>query len=542
MIHIQNVTKAFGDRYILNKVNYHFPTGQRIALVGHNGAGKTTFLNILCGLDEADTGALTAPRDFTLAYLPQSPNPTPESTLLDECLAGAKELNDLQRQMNDALAAMEHNYSDALYETYEKVAHEFERKGGYELEANAKGILVGLGFQTEQFAMSPLDLSGGWRMRLELAKILIQNPDFLVLDEPTNHLDLPSLVWLENFLLRFSGTLLFVSHDLALLNRLSTMTLHLHQGELKPYKGNYDAFLEQQSLHDTHLEQQLKSLRQRQRHIASFVDRFRAKPTHARQVQSRVKVLEKIEVAQQEIQSSQRQETKDIIMPLRVKQKSGMRVLELDKCTIGYQQPLCKKLSLTVMRGQRIAVIGANGIGKSTLLKSLAGHLGLLEGTTQFGHNVDIAYYAQERQDQLCESATILENLAQANPELSEMQLRRFLGGFLFSGQDVYKTVRILSGGEKSRISLCCLLAQGANVLLLDEPTNHLDMASTDVLAEALSNFEGTVIFVSHNRHFINQTATHIFAMSDKGHAKLFEGQLDDYRETALREGYPCVA
>lgn len=540
MILLQNLVKRYADRVVLDAVSYHFPAKSRVALIGSNGAGKSTLLNILCALDEADGGTVVRPKNCILGYLPQEPSQTPKPTILEECLEGASTLSALKHDLESALVEMGEHYSDALYERYEKLETAFRDQGGYAIEAEAKGILVGLGFSTAQFDASPLILSGGWRMRLELAKILVKNPNFLVLDEPTNHLDLPSMIWLEGYLERFAGTLVFVSHDQELLNRLSTITLHLSDGRMTPYTGNFDSFLEQHELRQQQSQQASKHLEQQSAHVEKFIERFRGKPTKAAQVRSRYKMLARIQSLQDAAPTTS--EEGEIAFSIPLRQASGRHVLTLKQASIGYKdRELAKNLSLAVQRGQKIAIIGANGIGKSTLIKSIAGVIPFLSGTCELGHQVKLGYYAQEQLDYLDPHQSALENVMSAGAGITPQRARALLGGFLIRRDDVFKSLKVMSGGEKSRVGLAHLLAQDSNFLIMDEPTNHLDMLSTNVLGQALSEFEGTALFVSHNRHFINAVATHIFAMTANGRSQLCEGTLDDYVAQAERTGFPNV-
>ncbi|MBN9565435.1 MAG: ABC-F family ATP-binding cassette domain-containing protein [Alphaproteobacteria bacterium] len=540
MILIQNLLKRYAGRVVLNSISYHFPTKARIALVGSNGAGKTTLLNILCELDEADSGGITKPKSCVLGYLPQEPSPTPADTILDECLTGADAINKIREQRDEALHAMGENYSDELYARYEKLEMDFQNLGGYALESLAKEILSGLGFKNEQFALSPLILSGGWRMRLELAKILVKEPNFLILDEPTNHLDLPSMIWLEGYLERFQGTLLFVSHDQELLNRLATMTIHLSKGNLEAYTGNFDAFLRQYELKKSQSSHSAKQLEQQAAHIEKFIERFRGKPSKAAQVRSRYKMLSRLQDLQEAVPTSSDEARVSIKMPMA--QVSGKRVLFVKDAAIGYTNlPLARKLSLPIERGQKVAIIGANGIGKSTLLKSIVGLIPFIEGTSEMGHNVLPGYFAQEQLDHLDGNLSALDNVMLGNPGITAQDARRILGGFLIQNDDVFKPLKVMSGGEKSRVGLANLLGKKCNFLLLDEPTNHLDMLSIEMLSEALDEYEGTVLFISHNRQFINEVATHIFAMTHNGRSQLFEGNLDDYVTAAEKLKFPNV-
>lgn len=536
MLTIHNISKRFLKKQVLNNVSYKFPQQTTIAIIGANGAGKTTLLNILSKLEEPDSGTVNKAKDMVIGYLPQEPNPNPAPSVLCECIIAAGPLYELKLRLDTLLHAMEHNYTYEVNEQYEEAEKNFRLQGGYALEASAQAILAGLGFEQAQFDIDPKSLSGGWRMRLELAKILLQKPDFLILDEPTNHLDLPSIAWLEHYLKKFKGTLVFVSHDEDLLNRLAKIILHLHEGRLTEYHGNFDDFLTQYEEDQAKRASQVYLIEKKIAQVEKFVDRFKAKASKASQARSRIKVLAHLRAEASEITVDR--DPAEISLKLNVSQKSGEDVLRLEKCSIGYDKPLAKNLSLYVSRGNKVSIIGANGIGKSTLLKSIANNIPFLEGKPQLGHNLNMGYYSQDQLSFLDLNENCLVNLQKANPHVTNQKARTLLGSLLLKGDEVFKKVGVLSGGERSRLGLACLLAQDANVLLLDEPTNHLDMASCEVLAEALAEYEGTVIFVSHNRKFINQFATHIFAMTKEGRSQLFEGQLDDYERLAEKSGF----
>jgi ATP-binding cassette subfamily F protein 3 len=530
MIRIENLCKAFAKKILFQNATYQFPQGgERVALVGPNGAGKSTLLNILCDMDASDSGKITKPHSLVLGYLPQEPNPDPKPTLLEECIEGAIELRKLSTRLDAAIEQMEKDYSEELHHKYERIETEFRNAGGYALESHAKGILIGLGFRTEQFSQSPKELSGGWRMRLELAKIFLNNPDFLILDEPTNHLDLPSLVWVEKFLQNFKGTVLFVSHDKDLLNRLSTITLHLQNGKLTPYKGNFDSFLEQReqklALEAAHMAQ----FQRRKKDLERFVERFKA-GTRAKQAQSRMKMLMRMKDVEENFDTNT--SVDEIAFSLPVGVQSGREVLRVEHMDIGYSKDkiLSHNLNFKILRGQKIAVIGSNGIGKSTLLKTLASRIEPLNGSFTLGHNVTLALHTQDQLDIFDQDLSILENVLNISPQTTERQARQILGSFLFRSEDVFKPFGVLSGGEKSRVGLATLLLQKANFLLLDEPTNHLDMTSSEILANALDEYEGTVLFVSHDRSFIQSICTHVLAMGQDGSHTLYEGQLEDHK------------
>jgi len=533
MLALQNLTRRFGGRVVLNSITYRFPTVGCVGLVGVNGSGKSTLLNILCGLDEADDGTVTKPRDTVIGYLPQEPNQNPMPTLLEEALSGAERVVELQKQLSEVLKEMESSYSDAIAKKYDDIMHELTYLDGFSIESEAKELLCGLGFSTSDFDKNPKTLSGGWRMRLELVRLFLKKPNFLVLDEPTNHLDLPSMEWVERFLKSFKGCLVFVSHDRSLINRLATNILHLHHGEINAYVGNYDKFLEAYELEQEQIQAQKENLGAKAQQVKSFVDRFRASASKARQVQSRVKMLQKLYDADMNLKVDEKNPPMNV--KLECAKKSGRIVLQTKDLSIGYAQPLVKKLSFKVERQQRLAIVGANGIGKSTLIKTLIGLVPKLEGEIELGHDVEVSYFAQDQLDYLIPKATILENMMQINQHLSMGQARGMLGAFLFKGDDVFKPLNVLSGGEKNRVGLCCLLAKKANTIILDEPTNHLDMQSIDVLAEGLSAFEGTVLFVSHNRSFIDDVATHILGLNAKGQTLLVEGDLERFETKAAQ-------
>lgn len=517
MIRLENLSKSFGDKIILDQISYHFPQGERIALVGANGQGKTTLLNIMTNLDESDGGSVTRPKAMRLAFLSQSPTPNPAPTLRQECMSGHKEISELQRQMDEILHRMAQDYCEEDYHVYEELLKTFENSNGYQLEGTAEKVLLGLGFKPDQLDQHPSLLSGGWRMRLELAKVLVAKPDFLILDEPTNHLDLPSIEWLETYLLSFSGTLLFVSHDRAFLNALGTITLYLNRGQIQTYAGNFDDFLEQKDQNAKTQEAAVKKLAKQQAHMQRFVDRFRAKASKVGQVGSRLKMIERLQNVLEGMPTEA--SAAKIHIPRLNIPKSGRDVAIFEKVSVGYDRPLIRDLHLNVQRGQKIAIVGANGIGKSTLLKTIAGAIPHLSGDLKVGHNVKIGFYTQDAADLLEKKRTVIDTLKHANPELSEQMCRAMLGAFLYKGNDLLKMVRVLSGGERSRLALCCLLAQEPNCLLLDEPTNHLDLSSSQVLAEMLSQYTGTVILVSHDRDFVQQAANSIIEIDGQGKA-----------------------
>jgi ATP-binding cassette subfamily F protein 3 len=516
MILLQNISKSFANRIILKNTSFHSPEKSRVALIGNNGAGKTTLLNILCGFDKDYDGQIVRPKSLRLGYLPQNFNQNPEESLLKEALKGATDLGECIREREECLERMSSGDCDQkLFDRYEYLEQRFADLGGYEIENQAATILKGLGFKEEQLQDSPKMLSGGWRMRIEFAKMLLNRPNFLILDEPTNHLDLPSIEWFEGYLQKFDGTILFVSHDRDLLNRLSTHVLHLRNGELTAYTGNFDSFLEEFSLKQSQNSNVAKHLEKEYEHIESFVNRFRASPSKARQVQSRLKMLAKIKVLEDNLEFEKISDTMSI--KIENPHPCGKEVIRLEKLCVGYDKPLIKNLSLTVNRGTRLAILGANGLGKSTLMKVIFGSMQPLSGDISFGPKVVAGYFAQEHSNELNENLSILDNMKEIAPNVKEIEARKLMANLGIYGDDIFKKVKILSGGEKSRAVLASILLKKPNLLFLDEPTNHLDLSACEIFADSLTEYTGTVIFISHNRAFIETVATDRLVLEQNG-------------------------
>ena len=541
MLLLEGLGKSYGEKTLFSQLDMALPKGKKIALVGQNGAGKTTLLNILCGIEEPDSGRFLLEKGAKIGYLPQEPSSSPQESVLSECESGAITIHSLKSQLDKLVLLMAQNPDEALAKRHGDLESAYRVAGGYSLTARATSILHGLGFSREVLEKSPLTLSGGWRMRLELAKIFLNEPEFLILDEPTNHLDLPSLVWVEVWLRQFKGTLLFVSHDRALLNRLSTHTLFMGSGRLKLYTGNFDAFLLQKETEKEREAKERLKLENRRKEHQKFVDRFGAKANKAKQAQSRVKMIDRLRALEENLPKEEKEKTLSLSLPK--PSKSAKKVLSVENLSIGYEESktLARGIDLSVLSGQKIAVIGANGIGKSTFLKTLVGEISSLEGDMTFGDKVTHAYFAQNQSEHLVENKNLLDTVLSVSENISMTQARSLLGSLLFSADDVYKEARVLSGGEKNRLGLACLLAKNANFLLLDEPTNHLDMVSVEMLIEAFSLYEGTLVFVSHDRTFIDALCTHVFVMLDDGRSELFIGKLSDYERAAESLGFPNV-
>jgi ATP-binding cassette, subfamily F, member 3 len=524
VIQVEVVSKAYGDRVLFRDVTWQLSGRERIGLVGPNGVGKTTLCRILVGLDPPDAGRVSRARETTVGYLPQEAAGEARGSVLGEALSGFPEVWELERQL-EALAVRLHEYpDDALTARYGDLQHRFEALGGYRLETEARVILSGLGFREADFARPLVEFSGGWRMRAALARLLLQGPTLLLLDEPTNHLDLESLGWLENYLGAYDGTVVVVSHDRYFLNRMVTTIAELSPAGLELYPGDYDDYLTQREARQALLEARARNQAKRVAEIERFIERFRYKASKARQVQSRVKMLDRLERV--EVEGAARHIRFSFPAPPR----TGRHVTQLRRIAKAYgPKVVYAGVDLDLERGDRIALVGPNGAGKSTLLRILAGVLPPDSGERILGAHVATHYYAQHQLDALDPARSVLEEMEAAAPEADRTRLRTLLGAFLFLGDAVEKRVSVLSGGEKARLALARMLVRPAPFLCLDEPTNHLDLASRDVLEDALVGFSGTMVFISHDRYFINRLATKVVEVRD-GRLVTHLGGYDDYQ------------
>ena len=526
MIQLDNLSKGFGGRELFSDLSWHVAPGERVGLVGPNGAGKSTLVKIIAGTESSDTGRIITPSDYRIGYLPQEVGHFGDETVLEEVIAGRAELLELERRMKQLQQEMADAPERAteLSARYGAVQERYELLGGYTLRPRAQAILSGMGFTSEATARSLNTFSGGWQMRALLSRLLLQAPDLLLMDEPTNHLDLPSVEWLEDFLKNYRGAVIIISHDRYFLNRMVTQVAELSRGQLTLYTGNYDHYTVQR---EENRERLLKAAEQQRKEIAQlerFVERFKAKATKAKQAQSRLKQLEKIERI--EVQS----EANTIHFNFPQPPRSGKMVIELADIHKAYgDNVIYDGFDFSIERGERVALVGPNGAGKSTLLKILADATPIQGGEVTLGHNVTVQHFAQHQVEALDLKATVLEEMVRAATDESLTELRSILGAFLFSGDDVNKRVSVLSGGEKSRLAMARLLLKPANLLLLDEPTNHLDIDSRDVLEGAMRRFEGTICFISHDRHFINALATRILHI-DPGVQTEYLGDYEYYQ------------
>jgi ATP-binding cassette subfamily F protein 3 len=518
------VSKGYAGQELLRGMSWRIGRGERIGLVGPNGAGKTTLCRILAGVEEPDAGRVHRDSGVTVGYLPQEVTGGEDRTVLAEALSGFDEVWRLEAQLESLAARMAGPDAPAgLTDTYGEIQHRFEALGGYRLEAEAKIILDGLGFGADAIHRPLAEFSGGWRMRAALARLLLLRPDLLLLDEPTNHLDLESLAWLENFLAAYEGTVVIVSHDRYFLNRMVTAIADLTAGGVTLYHGDYDHFLVEREARQALLEAQARNQAKRVAEIERFIERFRYKASKARQVQSRVKMLDRMERVETEAAARR------IHFSFPQPPRTGRLVARLTGVHKAYgDNVVYAGMDFQVERGDRVALVGVNGAGKSTLLKILAGALDFDAGERLLGSHVEVQYYAQHQLDALDPSRTVLEELEHAAPEAPISRLRTILGSFLFSGDAVEKKVGVLSGGEKARLALAKMLARPAALLCMDEPTNHLDLASKEVLEEALGGFTGTIVFISHDRYFINRIATQVVEVAH-GHLTTHLGTYDDY-------------
>jgi ATP-binding cassette subfamily F protein 3 len=534
MIQVEGAAKSYGGRVLFRDLSWRIAAGERVGLVGPNGAGKTTLCRVLAGLEELDQGQVTRARAATIGYLPQEAAGAAVGSVLAEALGGFAEVWAIEREMQEVARLLATAADDALTARYGDLQHRFEAQGGYRLESEARAILSGLGFAPSDEARPLTEFSGGWRMRAALARLLLLRPSLLLLDEPTNHLDLVSLAWLETFLTSYEGAVVVVSHDRYFLNRMVTAIADLGPAGLTHYGGDYDDFLVEREARRELEEARARNQAKQVAEIERFIERFRYKATKARQVQSRIKMLERME--RLELPSAARQVRFSFPEPPR----TGRRVIALREVHKAYGDKIVYAgVDFEVERGEKVALVGPNGAGKSTLLRLVAGVLPFEAGERILGSHVSAHYYAQHQLDALDPSRSALEELEAVAPQLTQTRVRTILGAFLFSGDDVDKKVAILSGGEKARVALARMLVRPAALLALDEPTNHLDLPSREVLEEALAAFPGTIVFISHDRYFINRVATRIVEV-EAGVLTPYLGGYDDYREAKARAEAPA--
>ena len=528
ILQANKIERSFAGEVLFDNINLQVDERDRIALVGKNGAGKSTLLKILVGEEEPTSGEINKKKDISLSYLAQDSRFESENTIYDEMLHVFDDLRRTEkqlRQMEFEMGEKSGEDLDKLMSDYDRLSENFRQAGGFTYEADIRAILNGFKFDEYMWQMKIAELSGGQNTRLALAKMLLEKPNLLVLDEPTNHLDIETIAWLENYLVNYSGALIIVSHDRYFLDKVATITLDLTKHSLDRYVGNYSRFVE---LKDQKLATEAKNYEKQQKEIAAledFVNRNLVRASTTKRAQSRRKQLEKMERLDKPEASK-----KSANMTFQSEKTSGNVVLTVENAAIGYDdEVLSEPINLDLRKMNAVAIVGPNGIGKSTFIKSIVDQIPFIKGEKRFGANVEVGYYDQT-QSKLTPSNTVLDELWNDFKLTPEVEIRNRLGAFLFSGDDVKKSVGMLSGGEKARLLLAKLSMENNNFLILDEPTNHLDIDSKEVLENALIDFDGTLLFVSHDRYFINRVATHVLELSEKG-STLYLGDYDYYVE-----------
>src|SRR5216683_3218307 len=528
MIQLSGAGKRFGHKLLFENLNWLITPKDRAGLVGANGTGKTTLLKVLGGTESLDYGSLNATRGMSAGYLPQDGLSLSGRTVFAECMSVFASLHRMEREMEELTHKMgeldpgSFDYAQVA-DRFHQLDSEFRTRDGYAIEAQVGSVLAGLGFPHSDWNRRTEEFSGGWQMRIALAKLLLEKPNLLLLDEPTNHLDLEARNWLESYLTGYPNAYLLISHDRYFLDVTVNKTVEIWNKRVNFYSGNYEKYLSQKNERKTQLEAAYRNQRERIEQLEAFINRFRAQATKAKQVQSRIKELEKIE----RIEIPPEEKTIHFRFPQ--PKPSGRIVADFKNVDKSYgTKEVFRDVSFVIERADRIALVGVNGAGKSTLIKLLAGAEPLTGGEYRLGHNAQPDYFAQDQYKELNPDARILEDLGDASPRSTQTELRSLLGCFLFSEDDVFKKIDVLSGGERGRYALLRLLLHPANFLLLDEPTNHLDLRAKDVLLNALMEYNGTVVFVSHDRYFIDKLATRVFEIGD-GKVEVYPGNYEDY-------------
>jgi ATP-binding cassette, subfamily F, member 3 len=536
MIQLSGAGKRFGHKLLFENTDWLITPHDRVGLVGANGTGKSTLMKVLAGLDTFDYGSLIVAKGTTAGYLPQDGLSLSGRTVFAECMSVFSELHAMEREMEtlmQQISELDHTSPEYanVADRYHSLEHEFQTRGGYSIEADVGRVLQGLGFRKEDWERQTDEFSGGWQMRLALAKLLLQKPNLLLLDEPTNHLDLEARNWLEEYLHDYPYALVLISHDRYFLDVVVNKIAEIWNKRFWFYTGNYDKFLSQKTQRNEQLQAAYKNQRDRIEQLEVFINRFRYQATKAKQVQSRIKELEKIE----RIEVPPEEKTIHFSFPQ--PKPSGRIVAEFVDIAKTYpakpggntgEKEVFRNVNFLIERGDRIALVGVNGAGKSTLIKLLADTERTTQGEYKLGHNVEADYFAQDQYKELDPDARMIDDLGNASPGSTQTELRSLLGCFLFSEDDVFKKIGVLSGGERGRYALLRLLLHPANFLLLDEPTNHLDLRAKDVLLDALMRYTGTVVFVSHDRYFIDNLATRVFEIGD-GKVEVYPGNYEDY-------------
>ncbi len=527
MISINNLTFEIGSRALYDDANWHIKPGDKVGLIGANGAGKSTLLRIIVGQYKPTSGTISMAKDLKIGYLNQDLlSYHSDKSIVHVAMEAFERQNQLHGEIETLLRKLETDYSDEILNKLSDKQMEFEALDGYNIEFRAHEILAGLGFSEEEQNRPLATFSGGWRMRVMLARILLQAPDILLLDEPTNHMDLPSIKWLENYLQSFEGAIVIVSHDRYFLDRIIKKTVESRKGKLTLYAGNYSFYLEEKSLRNEIQAGQFKNQQAKIKQEERLIERFRAKASKAKMAQSRIKALDRMDRVE-----DVDDDNPEVNFSFKFSKPSGRHVVTLENISKSYPNlEILRNANALIEKGDKIALIGANGKGKSTLLRIVAEDDKVFEGTSIKGHNVSQTFFAQHQLEALHLENSIIAEMQAFAPKHTETELRSILGCFLFTGDDAFKKIKVLSGGEKSRVALAKALTADANFLVLDEPTNHLDMQSVNILIQALQQYEGTFIVVSHDRYFLDNVANKIWFIEDK-EIKEYPGTYQEYEE-----------